>query len=219
MTKLRSGQFHTEVGPELTAILKKFNVDLEQLRGKGGVQLFDEGYVWAYAPEIKAKNVRQVRSQLMFNQRDLDDIIELLEKLVSQRAGLFSKKLTVEEAIANVLSESVGEDFDRTKSFEEHLLKRHGIKTMSPLLKTPLNRTFPARLGMQEMERIKYRLDLLKDIRMGVKREWIEQKRQFGEAEISFFVGSQRTTHENRAFELPGDSAKWYWIDVETEMP
>jgi len=94
-----------------------------------------------------------------------------------------------------------------------------GIKANTPLLNLPPN-DLGDTLPPGDLAQIELRVGRLEDILKGQEREWTPEKIQdpAGQTYIAYKAGATTRTMD-RSFPISGSPAKWYWIDLETEIP
>ncbi len=216
MESVRAGKFNTELGPEYLRILADAGVDLEKLKNTEGAQLFREGYVWRNSP---SSEVPQVRMRLMLDRATLEDLVNLISRLSNTRSTLLNEQTRIEDILKSLINAATNEQSDPTLSFEAQYMKRLGLKAHSPLLQMSAGTEVPLRLARTELVEIEHRLDLLRDILEGKQRTWIEESVVEGDQTIPKYVAIGQARRVDRAFTLPGNTAQWYWIDTEEELP
>lgn len=210
--------FPTEIGPAFDRILENWGVDVPRLRAKEDARLFHEGFVWRYAPGA-IQGVPQVRVQAMLDRRTIEDIVDLFERLLRRRDSIFGGTVTLERVLMELVAALTGEDPDERLSFEALVYRRLGLSARSPLLKKAIGTPTPLRLAQDELTEIERRINVLRDILNGVQRDWMLQERMVGGMRTRRWVAAGEARRYDRSFTLPGSTVKWYWIDVQGELP
>lgn len=210
------GQFQADVGPELQRILQRHGVSIEKLREIQGAQVHSEGYVWKKA--VGDKPVRQVRSMYLLSHRNIEDLIRIMEPLVLRSNDALETKTTLRDLLVGIIKQVTNDPIDEDRSFEEIVLKQHGIEAMSPLLKMRLHDGVQLRASPQHLEDIRLCMNKLHDILDGKARTWTPRTRTVGDVTLRYYEGGL-ATRLDRSWTFPENRLKWYWIDAEEEIP
>jgi hypothetical protein len=212
------GDFSSVLGAEYEAILRGAGLNLDKLRGQKGVQLFSEGYVWRYAPAVQ-RGVPQVRMRVMLEHKTIEDIIRYMTTLVDQQQSLLNRQTSISDALAKLVADATGEKPDPERSVQDQVLKKFGLVARSPLLTKPIHSQFSPKLAYSEIWEIAHRLDLLRDILEKKERDWPKQEVDFAGEKVPKYVPVGEARDFDRHFKLIGSTVRWYWVDMEEELP
>lgn len=217
MENVRAGKFQTEIGPEYDAILRRAGIDLTKLRNQQGVQLFREGFVWRYSTD--PQRPPQVRMQLLLERSTVESLVKIMGRLTGQRRELIGGKITVKEALTALINDAVGDrERDPHASFEEAVMKRLGLVARSPLLKKRTNAEFNLKLVEDDLVELAHRVERMQDLLDKKERTWVKKEVEEAGRKVTKYEGGPAREYD-RSFTLPNSNVRWYWLDVETELP
>lgn len=223
--RLIHGDWHTKISFETLEKLKERNFPVDDLVGKRGTQMFEEGYVWAGSGLKRADGtpVPQVRLWALMNRREVETLKNTLFAISSEgRASPEALAAAVAEQIQALSGDTTvpfrGDGIDRRKLSVELSKKIPGLESLihSQLLTQALGNANFGELRdseLVEIHRCALRLDDILKNRKVVRREAPVP----GSVLPDFIVTS--STPFSRVYEIPDSPATWYWIDVEKELP
>jgi hypothetical protein len=180
-------------------------------------QAFTKGYVWRYAKGLEGR-AKQVREVVLLNDAEIQDLVQGLERIVDYRHNGPRRAQAAKEGLRGLIIALVGEQKAKENiSFEEAIMKRMGLRANRGLLRLrPKNGQLD--IPLQDIEEIYVRAQRLSDIRLGKERDWTGQTVVDGQQKLTVYLpGATRT--KKRWFTIPGASTRYYWLDVETEIP
>lgn len=236
-TGVRNPSGGTTIMKELRDKLMLAGVDVDRL-SQSGAQLFYKGFVWEYDPQ----GLRQVRVKLLMSERDIAKADEIVETFI-QGISDSDKNGDLSASVANAMVRIVSGDMKLAAklkigdlSVDEAILKKNGIYLNSFMFKRSLSqiRDMTFNETLQEINKIKHKQLLLKDIIFKQKREIIELKDEDAKPENAKegFAPNPVTKWRVKAgsisvpmdrffkFQATDAIAKSYiWIDLEDEFP
>lgn len=215
LASIRAGELQTVVDDGLLLHLKAMGAEVEELRRVEGSQLFRQGYVWRRAP---GNGARQLREVVLLSEADIRELCQLLRALVGPEARKIQSPKKLRELYIKEVENLTGES---NLSLAEALAKKRGLSVESPLLKykpTELTSLFKEK----DLAPLRLKLRLLEDLLEDRYVEYVPvKKREEGGAEITEYEAKAGTKPVRRVryYNLPGDSVRWYWVDVAREVP
>jgi hypothetical protein len=208
LKKTGSAQTAT-ITPDLEHLLRSSNVNLGELERSEDTQLFQVGYVWEFTRGNNDPPIPQVRPYVLLNSAELEDILDVLERLVGSGDPLGKKDAN--QLIRQIAQKLAG---DRGLTYENETISDIFHKINGLPFKSALLNQKPGRVLITErMEReLKLKAMKLKDLRDGRRHtyEWEKESRRFTLKDPRI---------ERRDFTIPGSAGKWYWVDLEEEIP
>lgn len=223
ISRLMSGHaddFTSDVGAKYKAILENAGIDVENFSTMAGVQIFREGFVWRYAPRIEGR-VPQVRVKVLMDSATIERIIRCMEGLIDEREHLMERRARAAIALLVELAAALmGEAPDRNRSLKDLLsLERLLLVDWLPPVIEPMGTEFSPKLAYSEIIEIAHRRDLLRDILAGKQRTWEKQEVTLADETVHRYVAIGEAKDHRRCFSILGSAVKWYWIDLEDELP
>ncbi|QDV36303.1 hypothetical protein [Tautonia plasticadhaerens] len=217
--QLRAGDFNTEIGGDIKAILRRLGIDVDAIRrqSEGKFQLFRPGYVWRYPQGMEGRS-RQVRDVVLLNGAEIQDLITSLEKIADWRFGGPQRSRATKEGLRELIDALVGEYADDNISFQEAMRRRMELRLRTGLLALR-PKAGELDVSLQHIEDIHHRVSLLRDIVADQERDWVVRRVPDGNQELIIHTPGPEVRQSRRWFTIPGGSARWYWIDVEDELP
>jgi len=213
MEKARSGRW--DLGPEMVAELKRRGIDPDLLPKE--TQLFQRGYVWHLAPDMKPKEaIPQVRIQYLLDGKTVLSLYTLLDSLGKVTPS--GEEITLQRAFQEAVAAYARETFqaiDEKATVESYIKKATGLNTQTPILRQAMEAKLSPREFLEGLAMIEYRKRLLADILGKKQRRWREFKTsQAGFDNIPAWREIEGTEADfDRSFSLPGGEGRWYWID------
>ena len=225
----KAPQASAKPGPELEKYFKELGLTAayEEFLKNPGAQIFQVGYIWDKNPS----GVRQIRSNLLVNNGELEIVRDCLKRLDPKRDKVVGGKTpSLDEIIEQVVKAQSGElepedrkKIDpRTSSIEDVFRSQiKGLKFQSEFLKKSAAQTKAAKLTEQQRHDLWHKAQLLNDVLENKTYEYKKYKTTFNNVEV---VGFERLSDTGKS--NPEDNffyierrTKWYWIDMEAVWP
>jgi len=227
LEKLKRGQWgQTKIGPALKRTLEIFGVDIDTLQEENGVQLFQEGYVWAKDRDIttwiggSTSAPSPTSHVLLIDQQDLERMIDILGDLADERSRLDGEGTTLRDVLLTTLNVELGESQNEDATWKDFLLKRFGLPIRSPLMSQDIETLKSTRFNVAMLAELDYYRQVLEDIRRERTYEYREVTEQIAGSDVTVWRRSGLPQPRPREFSFPTNrGVMYYWIDWKKEWP
>lgn len=218
---VQMGQRRAGLGAAAVKLLEAEGVDLRRTEG---IQIFQEVYAWEN-PRDDSEHP-QVRRMLLFSAAELEELLEAVKPFTKLRMDGDLNSNALRTAFTKVVDGVVGDDsaddpLERGRSFAEAKRKSLGIPNRVESCFLQLAKgNFHEEMTQIQIEEVKYRHQLLRDVLDGKRRTWtkLETKLRSGRRFVVYKAGVDAEDYD-RKFPVPGSNDRYYWIDAETELP
>lgn len=227
LERLKRGQWgQTKIGPALERTLEIFGVDVDTLQEQNGVQLFQEGYVWAKDRDITTGIAADTtapsptRHVLLIDQQDLERMIDILADLADERDRLDGESTTLRDVLLTTLNVELGETQNESATWKDFLLKRFGLPIRSPLMSQDIASLKSTRFNVAMLAELDYYRQVLEDIRRERTYEYRQVTEQIAGSDVAVWRRNGLPQPRPREFSFPtNQGVMYYWIDWEKEWP
>ena len=202
----------------LEAQLEASNLDIDKLRNAQGAEVYIEGVIWQY--ESGTRRVPVIRKRVLLNNKEIKNIVDLLERLVGERIRGLRRGSLVQLVRAEI--EAAAGDSGSIKTLQETLDIRGKLPFTSRLLQASVGDLADMVDDEKERNELRLKLALLKDLLDGVEHDWqIKSKKIDDSGSMESVLTFTQERKFPRDFDIPEDpdETKWYWVDLELEMP
>ncbi len=181
------------------------------------LQGFNLGHVWKY-PKGQENRVSQTREVVLLNRAEIQELVNALKPVVNFKATNDRRKQPSKEVVRKLIQDLVGEGKSADVSFEKATLQRLGLQVHSDLLRYPLNRA-SIDLDWQVVENLAAKIDRLNDILNDKERDWTTRTVKEDKGDFIVHIKGDTIYDRPRGFTIPGGTTKYYWLDVQDEVP
>lgn len=221
IAELQRGQWGAvQLPPETRAAIERRRViDLDRLlKTRGGVQLFQLGYVWVRSNAAQdLAHPDPFRELLLLSGGDVAFMRDQLKglQLGPNEIGSVNPK----EVVTNTIVKQLGQT-NKNESWAGIILKARGLKVKSPLLNLQIERIRPGTFSARHLIDLEYKQQLLEDVLQDRRYRYVKIKQNIAGDDCDRYVKEGEPSPAKRSFHI-GDflSANWYWIDMREEWP
>ena len=237
--RLLHGDWHSKMSTELVEELRKRNFPVDALQSSRGIQTFEEGFAWRECGLKDADDnlVPQLRLWALMSYSEIETLKNALHAIATEDR---SSEEAILEAIGQQIQSLTGDSDESpgageirspasnrrqnrneasSRSMREALAaKIPGLNSLivSPLLAKAQNEIQLSELSGENILDIKRKAHLLEDIldrKVRTRKETSQRNKLLPKFTIT------REVTFDREYRIPGSSDRYYWVDVEKELP